>query len=350
MRINFFALLMLMEILLISCNQKTNIVLPITFKSSEKEQLKRRDELVKDGVLRFSINDNGDTSYYRDLMVNSSPYETLFKVNYDHLGFGGPLRCYAYALSVVPYSKSGNDTDKVPKWNLENPVCLTSTFTTIKSYLDQEYGKPTLITNNYDVLLNKDDTSFKYSLDTADIYLTHSPTVTNEYYNVDFKFPFFQRAYITITSKSYFKDADNETKRRISLLSPEDVLEITFYNAKLKDALDSNGYARIDLLANYENFKTVLIDADIIEAKGVLACTDMYNDTLVSQEISYKFSPPLVRRGKIGLSREYSMQSFSLNPFGDAYSKIYNELRQNRKVKVSFEPYAIVFNDGTVIK
>lgn len=344
-------LIVLTVVLFSSCKSKdTNIPLPISFGLQENEQSFKRQELVKNNVLRLLINEKGDTTYFRDLNINSTNYETIFKINFDHLGFGGPLRSYTYALFVTPYSKSGNDTANVPKWYLEDKICLSSTFSTIKSFLDEKYGTPALITKIQNVLLNKDDTSFKYSLDTIDIYLTHSPTVSNDKYKVNFKEQFYDRGYITITSKSYFREADKEANRRISLLFPEEVLEVRFNNAEIKNIPDENGYPRINLTANSEDFKTDLVDADIIEAKGILTCKDIYNDNLLSQEISYKFDPPLVRHGKIGKSREWFMQSFSISPLGEVYSKIYDQLSQGRTVKVNFKPTAVVFDDGTVIK
>ena len=345
-------MLVLCAIFFLACKTKNSeITLPLKWGMSEEEQSNKLQEFTSSHFLRTTINEKGDTIYYRDLMLDNTVYPMVLKLNSDKLGSEGILRSYTYHLPEIPYSQSGNDTTNVPKWYINDGIYLASTFTSIKSFLDEKYGSPSLITNTYNVLFNPKDTIYKYALDTVDIYLEHTPTVTTEYYKVaSFKVPFYSFADITVTAKDYFHKAEKEKERRISLLTPDDILEIRFDNAKMTTDYDEFGNPKIILPANYERYKSHLVDEDIVEARGIISCLNMYDEVIGDYNVIYKFAPPLVRDGKIGISREYSMINYTVKPFSNEYATLYSELSKNRPVKLKFKPIAVAFADGSVIK
>lgn len=329
-----------------SCKNK-ELLLDIKFGLTEFQTKKEIIKLVKNNDITMQVQ-NSDTTYFRNLEINSSTYKCQIYFNDDRLKTG-KLRLYDYSLTILPYSETGNDTltEDIYKVN-QQKVFKTSDFENLKSHLDKNYGAG--IVQN-DAQTSQFSTSYKYITKEADLYLVHGKKEDGDFYGTQIKIPFYDVAYIQIKSKSYEQDFKLEKEKKIKMLTPEKILSISFEAPSLINDIDEFGniVSKITLLANSENYLSWVLDEDIIECKGILSVTDTYNDTLKSAELIYKFSTPLTSPTKQEW-RTIDYNSYSIKNTDPTHNKIINMMKAGSTLKAKFKPTAVVLESGNVIK
>ncbi len=317
----------------------------IKYGLSENEVKSQAVKLAKNKELTIEVNNN-DTIYYRNLEIDGSVYKCRIYFNSDRLS-SGPLRSYEYLLTTLPYSESGNDTSNKSYVN-KTKVFKASDFEKLKSYLDKKYGTGIFYNERWKI---EKDTIYKYETENADLFLIHNTIENDKYYGIAIKVPFYTSASLLIKSKSYNVDFKKEYENRRKELKPIDVLGISFNVPSLENSYNEYGksVSKIVFKVTSENYKTYVIDDDIVDCKGVLSIVDAYGDTLQHAELIYKFNPPLTKK-RVVWKTNMDYNVYELNPSDPAFDKISALIKSGEILKVLYKPTAIVLEDGSVIK
>ena len=348
MKLNFYFLILLALLILTntSCKRK-KLLLNIEFGTAENLIYKEAMKLTEKHELTLEIK-NDDSIYYHNLEIDDAIFKSRIYFNDDRLKTG-PLRCYDYSLTTLPFTETGNDTIsrkgyKVTFWK----VFKSSDFDKLKFYLDKKYGNGVFVTENGTF---GNDTIYKYTTEDADLRLVHGEKETSNFWGVPVKIPFYTIAYLQVRSKSYVEDFKKENEKRRKELKPKDVLVIIFDPPYIENNYNEFGKStpKIILNAKDEIYSTYVIDDDVIECKGILSITDAYADTLKQGEIIYKFKTPLTSPIKQQW-RAMRYNSYELNWTDPKFDKISNMIKSEVTLKVNFQPTAVVLNDGSVIK
>ena len=330
-----------------SCQSNNFSLLDIQFGISEPHIPKNIQKLVDNGVITSQVI-NKNPQYFQLLDIKGKKKKSRVNFNDDEVK-SGKLRSYYYSLTQTSFKDSGNDS-LAKSWvgKTSNTVCSVTDFEKVKSVLDTKFGNSVFSTKKG--VFHEFDSIYTYNTEKADILLVHGKQESDYYWSVPVTNPFYTYAYLEVRSKTYENDLEEERKKRLSTLRPDEILRITFASPTLDETeIEGSYYPYIRLAVDFETYETYITDKDIDECKGTLVLMDAYDDILKSSVINYKFKTPLKSPKKME-ARLMDYNAFSI-PWNDpSFNSISNLIKSGSKIKVQFKPTAVSFTDGSVIK
>ncbi len=342
-------------VVFISCN-KAKVSLEIQPAQAISDVKSHLIQLDKENKVTIEIAD-GDTVYYKQIQINNKDYRVKLDFNIDVLK-SGPLRSYSYDLAQVDYKSVAVDTSNAIL-NQEQ-VFPTSDFDNLKAYLDDFYGKGQSKAPFNAVY----ESSYLYSTNEYDIELERGHRVKNNHFIKIPVTPAYRIASLTFYAKDYDNMMAAEKIIRRSSIKPSEILTINFgppyniepsksyYYDKLTSSGEKNNIPMYGIKATnhiYEIIGKFLFNSSIIKAKGLLTIKDEFKEIIYQDTLVYDFKKPLEVTNS-GVTTFYTNDFNEYTFRTNGSMRVHNAMKQNKTLTTQFNPIAVVFANGEVLK